>query len=44
MHKLFIRIAGIYVNAILTQLGVEDRTQAAILAVRHGLVEGGDFE
>lgn len=32
-----------YVSAILTKLGVEDRTQAAILAVRHGLVEGGGF-
>jgi DNA-binding NarL/FixJ family response regulator len=28
-----------YVSAILTKLGVEDRTQAAILAVRYGLVE-----
>jgi len=27
-----------YVSAILTKLGVEDRTQAAILAVKHGLV------
>ena len=33
-----------YVSAILTKLGVEDRTQAAILAVRHGLVEAGDLE
>lgn len=33
-----------YVSAILTKLGVEDRTQAAILALRHGLVESGDLE
>ena len=33
-----------YVSAILTKLGVEDRTQAAILAVRHGLVEGDELE
>jgi DNA-binding NarL/FixJ family response regulator len=32
-----------YVSAILTKLEVEDRTQAAILAVRHGLVESGDL-
>ncbi len=28
-----------YVSAILAKLGVEDRTQAAILAIRHGLAE-----
>ena len=28
-----------YVSSILTKLGVDDRTQAAILAVRHGLVD-----
>lgn len=28
-----------YISAILTKLDVEDRTQAAILAVRHGLVD-----
>ena len=28
-----------YISAILTKLDVEDRTQAAVLAVRHGLVE-----
>jgi DNA-binding NarL/FixJ family response regulator len=33
-----------YVSAILTKLGVEDRTQAAILALRHGLVESADLE
>jgi NarL family two-component system response regulator LiaR len=33
-----------YVSAILTKLEVEDRTQAAILAVQHGLVESGDSE
>jgi len=27
-----------YVSAILAKLGVEDRTQAALIAVRHGLV------
>lgn len=28
-----------YISSILTKLDVEDRTQAAILAVRHGLVD-----
>jgi two-component system, NarL family, response regulator LiaR len=28
-----------YVSAILTKLGVEDRTQAAIIALQHGLVK-----
>ena len=28
-----------YVSAILTKLGVEDRTQAALIAVRYGLVD-----
>lgn len=28
-----------YVSVVLTKLGVEDRTQAAILAIQHGLVE-----
>lgn len=28
-----------YISAILTKLDVEDRTQAAVLAVRHGLVD-----
>lgn len=28
-----------YVSAVLAKLNVEDRTQAAVLAVRHGLVE-----
>ncbi len=27
-----------YVSAILEKLGVEDRTQAALIAVRYGLV------
>lgn len=30
-----------YVSSILAKLGVEDRTQAAIMAVRHGLVDPG---
>ena len=30
---------GNYVSSILAKLGVETRTQAAILAVRHGLVK-----
>jgi DNA-binding NarL/FixJ family response regulator len=30
-----------YVSSILAKLDVEDRTQAAILAVRHGLVDMG---
>jgi DNA-binding NarL/FixJ family response regulator len=29
-----------YVSTILAKLGVADRTQAAVLALRHGLVEG----
>jgi DNA-binding NarL/FixJ family response regulator len=33
-----------YVSAILAKLDVDDRTQAAILAVRHGLVEANDLE
>jgi two-component system, NarL family, response regulator LiaR len=28
-----------YVSSILTKLGVEDRTQAALIAVKHGLVQ-----
>jgi NarL family two-component system response regulator LiaR len=28
-----------YVSAILTKLGVEDRTQAALIAVKHGLID-----
>jgi DNA-binding NarL/FixJ family response regulator len=28
-----------YVSAILGKLDVADRTQAAVLAIRHGLVE-----
>ena len=31
-----------YVSAILSKLDVDDRTQAAILAIRHGLVEVSD--
>ena len=31
-----------YVSTILGKLDVDDRTQAAILAIRHGLVEAGD--
>lgn len=30
-----------YVSSILSKLGLEDRTQAALFAVRHGLVENG---
>ncbi|MCJ7622083.1 MAG: response regulator transcription factor [Anaerolineaceae bacterium] len=30
-----------YVSAIFAKLDVSDRTQAAVLALRHGLVEGG---
>jgi DNA-binding NarL/FixJ family response regulator len=29
-----------YVSAVFTKLGVADRTQAALTAVRHGLVPG----
>jgi DNA-binding NarL/FixJ family response regulator len=32
-----------YVSAILNKLDVEDRTQAAILAIRHGLVTADDL-
>jgi two-component system response regulator DegU len=28
-----------YVSAIFTKLGVTDRTQAAVIALRHGLVD-----
>jgi DNA-binding NarL/FixJ family response regulator len=31
-----------HVSAILTKLGVQDRTQAALYAVRSGLVEGAE--
>jgi two-component system, NarL family, response regulator LiaR len=31
-----------YVSSILTKLGVEDRTQAALIAVRHGLVDANE--
>lgn len=31
-----------YVSAILSKLEVSDRTQAAVLALRHGLVDIGD--
>ncbi len=31
-----------YVSAILAKLDVSDRTQAAVLALRHGLVDMGD--
>ena len=33
-----------YVSSILTKLDVEDRTQAAVLALRHGLVDFTDDE
>jgi len=33
-----------YVSAILSKLDVEDRTQAAILAIRHGLLTAQDLE
>ena len=33
-----------YVSAILSKLDVEDRTQAAILAIRHGLLTAEDLE
>ncbi|MEN8240784.1 MAG: response regulator transcription factor [Chloroflexota bacterium] len=40
-EKLFLTKGTVrnYVSAVLTKLQVEDRTQAAILAVRHGLVD-----
>ena len=31
-----------YVSAILSKLDVSDRTQAAVLALRHGLVDVSD--
>ena len=31
-----------YVSAILAKLDVEDRTQAALLAVKHGIVDAGE--
>ena len=33
-----------YVSSILRKLDVDDRTQAAILAIRHGLVKSEDLE
>jgi DNA-binding NarL/FixJ family response regulator len=33
-----------YVRSILSKLDVDDRTQAAILAIRHGLVSNEDIE
>jgi DNA-binding NarL/FixJ family response regulator len=33
-----------YVSSILNKLDVDDRTQAAILAIRHGLVKSEDLE
>ena len=37
--KLFLSVGTVkgYVSAVLEKLGVEDRTQAALLAVRHGI-------
>ena len=32
-----------YVSVVLGKLGVEDRTQAALFAVKHGLVEASDL-
>ena len=32
-----------YVSAVLNKLDVDDRTQAAILAIRHGLVNSEDL-
>ncbi len=31
-----------YASRVLAKLDVADRTQAAVLALRHGLVEGDD--
>jgi DNA-binding NarL/FixJ family response regulator len=32
-----------YVSEVLAKLEVQDRTQAALLAVRYGLVKAGDW-
>ena len=41
--KLFLSEGTVrnYVSSIISKLDVADRTQAAVLAVRHGVVEGG---
>ena len=40
-EKLFLTKGTVrnYVSSVLTKLGVEDRTQAAILAIKHGIVK-----
>jgi len=43
--KLFLSEGTVrnYVSQVLAKLGVSDRTQAAVIALRHGLVELGDL-
>jgi DNA-binding NarL/FixJ family response regulator len=43
-ERLFLTTGTVrnYASTILTKLGVEDRTQAALLALRHGLIDGSN--
>ena len=38
LHKLSESAVKLYISNMLTKLGVQDRTQAAILAVKRGII------